>query len=183
MPESKRRLLPHGADRPLVTLIAMDPAYTGDTGLAVIGLEPSGVRGQPEVWAGPARSAECFRWLGETVARLTPRGTRAHLVTESDGYGPGIARKLGIAVGAVEGLLLDLNAIVPGTREDVSSGTWRRALWGRSGVPKGRDAKKAKAQRHALKRWGIPDLGPDASEALCILEWALRRHHHGDRLS
>jgi hypothetical protein len=160
----------------------MDAAYTGRTGLAVIALEPElPATARPAVWSGDARSVECFRWLGSEVAKRTKAGERAQLIVESDAFGPSVARKLGIAIGNIEGLLVDLNATPPGTRVDVASATWRRVVLGKS-LPKGRKALKDAARAHVSMRWGL-DLDADAAEALCILEWGLAKFKRGDLLS
>lgn len=177
----------YGADRPLTTIVALDAAYSGMTGLAVGRLdEPSS---HVRWWSGLALGTEMSEWLGPVVAELTPPGSRAVLVAEADAFGPSVARKLGITIGAVEGLLLDLNAVVQGTRLDVQSRTWRSGTWGAAevkrvaglGKAKARKEWKAKAVARALELLAPfrPDPSGnwthDAAEALVILDWAKQK--------
>lgn len=122
------------------------------------------------------------------MSELTPAGSRAVLVVESDAFGPSVARKLGIAIGAVEGLLIDINAIVPGTRRDVASVTWRKATLPAGTRGEGRAAAKRAAVGRATamlkERYGIAvDLPVDAAEALLILEWARGQYAFGEVLA
>lgn len=155
-------------DRPIVGVVGMDAAgETGTCGLCVVRLDGVG----REWMAGPPVDARTFRWLGERVARLCAPGTRVVMVAEKDAFGPSVGRKLGIGIGAIQGLLLDLNAIAPLSRVDIASVTWR----GPSGIPRGlgRAASKAAAIQVALPFTGVP-VAADAAEAILIAEWGRR---------
>lgn len=174
-------------DRPITVIIAMDAAYSGPTGLALARIDGTdrGVGGAPPRYTqGPVLAGtDMQRWLGLQVAELIKPGERGLLVVESDAFGPSVARKLGIAIGVVEGLLLDIGAIAPQSRIDVASVTWRSEM---GVVAKG--AGRAAAKRAAVmrmtstlaERWGIVQpLAVDEAEALFILSWALTRHSAG----
>lgn len=118
-----------------------------------------------------------YRWLGDTLASVCRPGERVVLVTEADAFGSlTVARQLGIAVGVVEGLLLDLNALDPDTRVDVRTATWRQVL-GKLKPHKGagRAAQKAAAVAWVKATHGV-EMPHDAAEAVCIAEWWARAH-------
>ncbi len=155
-------------DRPIVGVVGMDAAgETGVCGLCVVSLD-----GKYREWyAGPPVDARTFRWLGERVAKLCAPGERVVMVAEMDAFGPSIGRKLGIGIGAIQGLLLDLNAIAPLTRVDIASVTWR----GSAGIKRGMG--RAEAKRAAIAA-AVPIIGfetyADAAEAIHIAEWGRR---------
>lgn len=150
-------------DRPIVGVVGMDAAgETGTCGLCVVSVE-----GRTRDWyAGPPVDARTFDWLGKRVAKLCPPGTRVIMFAESDAFGNGNGRKLGIGVGAVQGLLLDLNAIAPLSRVDLASRTWR-AHAGITVV--GRAECKAAAVKKAYPYVGAT-IPADGAEAVLIAE-------------
>ena len=163
-------------DRPIVGVVALDPAgETGDCGLVVWGRDAwrdsshvdEAVRraSQPAWWVGNPMSVAAFQWLGTEVAGLCPQATRVLLVAESDAFGPSVARKLGIGIGGLQGLLLDLNAISVRSRVDVASVTWRAAVGVRAS---GRDGLKARACKLAAPFVGGKLIPDHAAEALQI---------------
>lgn len=85
-----------------------------------------------------------------------------------------MARKLGIGVGVVEGLLLDLNALDSDSRVDVATSTWRAATSGNGG---GREAAKRRCVAWARKLYGLSeDPTVDAAEAMGIATWYSNEH-------
>lgn len=166
-----RRIAARGSDRAIVGVVGHDPARTGPCGLAILA-HPTLKPGRPPmVRQGPVMSQATFKWLGEAVADLCRPGERVLLVCESDAFGPSVARALGMSVGAVEALLLCINAIEPETRVDVSQATWRRAVLPK--LPRGRDALKAAAVRECRRRYSMPGLGADEAEALLIATYGM----------
>lgn len=154
---------PQGLDRPIVGAVCLDPAYaeSSRSGVAV------GRWGETPVSTGrDVFTHWFFRWLGDAVVATCRPGERLVLVTESTAFGPSIARKLGMACGCVEGLLIDLNAVEPRTRVDVSERVWRKQL-GFDGV--GRTALKRQALERARDiKPALEDREHDEAEALCI---------------
>lgn len=168
-------------DRPIVAVVSMDPAgETGECGLCVWGRQDwyfvdasVGSEQQrpdaaprahlPRLWSGNPLSAAAFMWLGTEVAAACRQAERVLFVAESDAFGPSVARKLGIGIGALQGLLLDLNAIPPKSRVDVASVTWRDAC-GVSGH--GRTSLKARACELAKPYTGGKLVADHAAEAL-----------------
>lgn len=169
------------SDRPIVGVVAQDPALEGPCGLTVRRWDAV-----PECVSIPVRSVAVFRWLGDAVARACRVGERLAFVTERDAFGPSVARKLGIAVGIVEGLLVDLNAVEAESRIDVVSAHWRTVLGKPTKdtieampAPRRRAAWKAAAVAWAQREFGL-ELTHDAAESLAISEW-YRRKYHGKR--
>lgn len=167
-------------DRPVVGVVSLDPAYAGPAGIVVRStLEPP----RAALWtrAMPVRSTRLFRELGDALVAICRPGERLAFVAERDAFGPSVARKLGIATGIVEGLLVDLNAVAPESRVDVASHVWRKVL-GRGAAERVGAYKTATARRKAWKREAVGwaqrvhglELGPDAAEALAISEWWVR---------
>lgn len=147
------------------TIIGHDPAYSGPNGLCVR-------RGDDvHLWAGPLWDAT--DWLGPFLAERMAPDERAVYVAESTAFGPSVARKLGIAVGVIEGFLVDVNAIEAHTRVDVATKSWRAACPFK--VPAGRAAAKAACTRAARAALGRDDVGPDAAEAYWLTEWYRRK--------
>lgn len=168
---------PQGLDRPIVGAVCLDPAYaeSSRSGVAV-GRFDQGENRLADWYKGPISGSfdvfthRFFRWLGDAVVSVCQPGERLVLVAESTAFGPSIARKLGMACGCVEGLLIDLNAVEPRTRVDVSERVWRRKL-GFDGV--GRTALKRQALERARDiKPGLRDSEHDEAEALCIWLWA-----------
>jgi hypothetical protein len=124
-----------------------------------------------------------YRWLGDQVSEVCLPGERVVLVSERDSFGSlSVARQLGIAIGVVEGLLLDLNALDPDSRVDVPTSTWRAMLGAHkpsftADMPKAarRGALKQAAISHVLARFGAR-LPHNAAEAVCIAEWYDNAH-------
>lgn len=171
--------------RPIVGGVSVDPAYSGPCGLAVRRWTTGGGHlDVTHVIALPVRSLKLFRWLGDAVCSIVRPGERLQFIAEADAFGGhAVARKLGIAVGIVEGTLVDLNAVPAGDRLDVTTKVWRTIL-GRARLARVERLKSAKARRKALKDaaidWAREEFGleltADAAEALAINEWARRRH-------
>ena len=171
-------------DRPVVGVVAMDPAYSGNTGLVVRAkdLKAGEVHtGRLFPFCLPVRSTRLFRELGDAVVAVCPPGSRLDFVVEENAY-RGVARKLGIAIGIVEGLLVDCGAVAPESRIDVTTKQWRRVL-GREVAARieriktqagRRAAWKAAAVRWALDKFGL-ELEADAAEALVISQWWVDR--------
>jgi hypothetical protein len=170
-------------ERPVVGVVFMDPAgVTGTCGLAVVsGAEPY-VRVDGDYielapryapvphYAGPPCDQRTFRWLADEVSKLCrpaapglPYG-RVIFAAEQDAFGPSIGRKLGIGIGAIEGTLVDINAIPVNSRVDVSSVTWRRL----AGMParQGRKGYKERAIAMAKPYVGGVDIDGNAAEAV-----------------
>lgn len=171
----KHFVYPQGLDRPIVGAVVLDPAYSGPSGLAVGRWDTT-----PASWQGDILTTGATRWLGDAVTDVCRPGERLVFVAESSAFGGfGVARMLGIAVGAAEGLLIDLNAIEPRTRVDVAAQTWRAALGIR--VPR-KGVRGQLARRQALKLQAVErarDIDPhitlrevDRAEALAIWTWA-----------
>lgn len=168
-------------NRPIAAVVGLDPAYSGNAGLAIL------VRPQLPSGAGLAtlhayRSCKLLdvatqRWLGDTIAEVCRPGECVAFVCESDAFGGhAVARKLGIGIGIVQGLLLDLNATDPDGRVDVATSTWRTVVKlprGRGRIVKGegRALAKARAVAFAEYRFGLTGMPVDAAEAACIAEW------------
>jgi hypothetical protein len=130
----------------------------------------------------PVRSVRLFRELGDAVVEACPPGCRLAFVAERDAFGPSVARKLGICIGIVEGLLVDMQAVAAESRIDVTSSQWRRVFHAeerrrvealKTSTAR-RKAWKALAVAWAQQRFGL-ELGPDAAEALAISEWFVRQ--------
>lgn len=115
-------------------------------------------------------SVESQRWLGDRVSEVCRPGERVVFVAENTAFGGhAVARKLGIGVGVVEGLLLDLNAIDPDSRVDVATNAWRAATSGNGG---GRDRAKRRCVAWARAMYGLAeDPAVDAAEAIGIATW------------
>lgn len=163
--------LPRGLDRPIVGVVGLDPARVGPGGLAVLPhptLKPGHVLQHRQ---GLIVTEATSDWLGEACAALCRPGERVLLVCESDAFGPSIARQLGMAVGAMEMLLLDLHAIEPETRVDVSQATWRRAVFAK--LPKGRKVLKRAAVAEVERRYGVR-MGEDEAEATLIATYGMQ---------
>ncbi len=172
--------------RPVVGVVAQDPAYTGLCGLVVRRFTTgTGVYDATLVHATSihVRSPKLFRWLGDAVAACCRPGERLAFVAEGNAYGSlSVARQLGIAIGIVEGTVVDCNAVAAESRVDVDTRVWRtvftakalaagrKAHPGNSKVNR-RNALKAAAVWWAKQTFGL-ELGPDAAEALAISEWA-----------
>lgn len=157
-------------DRQVAAVVWVDPSTeTGRTGIAVCAINATG--DEPTAiyaYGGPPMSTVTFRWLGETVAAVCGQGERVILGAEQDAYA-GVARALGVTVGALEGLLLDLNAVAAGSRVDVQSVTWRNGAGIRA---RGRPAKKAQALAIAKAGgWVRDDAQHDEAEAACASVW------------
>jgi hypothetical protein len=163
-------------ERPVVGVVFMDPAgVTGTCGLAVVsGHIPSdpawGALVDVPHYAGPPCDQRTFRWLADAVSKLCrpaapglPYG-RVIFAAEQDAFGPSIGRKLGIGIGAIEGTLVDINAIPVNSRVDVSSVTWRRL----AGMParQGRKGYKERAIAMAKPYVGGVDIDGNAAEAV-----------------
>ncbi len=171
--------------RPIVGGVSIDPAYSGPCGLAVRRWSTGGGElDRVHVIALPVRSLKLFRWLGDAVCSIVRPGERLQFIAEADAFGGhAVARKLGIAVGIVEGTVVDLNAVPPGDRLDVTTKQWRTVL-GRRRLDAVERLKSATVRRKALKEaavdWAREEFGlelvADAAEALAINEWARRRH-------
>jgi hypothetical protein len=147
--------------RPVAGVVALDPAVRGDLGLCVW---PRGADAPLDWYAGRAFDHRTTMWLGTTVARLCTPGTRVIFTAESNAFGARVSRALGRAVGCIEGLLVDINAMAPGTLVDVSAYTWR-AHAGIAHVKGRASLKKAAVEAAALWAPGMP---VDAAEA-CLL--------------
>lgn len=170
--------------RPIVGGVSVDPAYSGPCGLAVRRWSTGGGElDRVHVIALPVRSLKLFRWLGDAVCSITRPGERLQFIAEADAFGGhAVARKLGIAVGIVEGTLVDLNAVPPADRLDVTTTQWRTVL-GRARLERVAKLRSVKARRRALKEAAVDwareefgvELAPDGAEALAINEWARRR--------
>ena len=169
----------------VAAVVGLDPAYSGPLGLAVL-TKPG--KELPVVHANgtfAAMELGIQRWLGDVLSAVCRPGERVVLVAEQDAFGGcGVARKLGIGIGIVHGLLLDLNALEPSYGErgriDVQSSTWRSVLPRGARHPKGsakerRAALKAAAVAYVLERFGL-NLPSDAAEAVCIATWWSEQH-------
>lgn len=162
-------VLPRGLDRPIVGVVALDPAYTGASGLCVMAAPKYADRLPTPAWRQATQVDDAtFRWLWTTTAALCRPGERLQFVAESDAF-RGVARMLGITIGRIEGILLATHAIEPDARVDVSQATWRAELDTR---PKGRGALKKAAVRTVRRRFGI-EMPSDAAEATLIALWAI----------
>lgn len=177
--------------RPVAAIIAQDPAYSGPSGLAVLVRGPvvpqpakkrRGVDLPPLAhaqgvylhahWNAPVLTAAAMRWVGERCAEVCRPGERLVFAAEATVFGGrSVCRKLGIGVGAVEGLLVDLNAIDEESRVDWSVQSWRAAC----GIPKGLGRKRAKlrAIKEAKRLFGV-ELYDDEAEA-ALIGWATHR--------
>jgi hypothetical protein len=171
--------------RVVVGSIAVDPAHSGPCGLSVGRWGGKGFEVVHST-ALQVRSMRLFRWLGEAITACVRPGERLLFAAEADAFGGhAVARKLGIAVGIVEGTAVDLNAVAPESRIDVFTRQWRRVL-GTKRLAACATHKTKAARRRALKAaavdWALEKFGlelePDAAEALAINEW-LRRKHAG----
>lgn len=188
--------------RPIAGILGMDPAYSGPAGLAVLvrgpvleaTVKPRGKAAKdyvpvPEAHQqgvylhahrnAPVLTAGAMRWLGERAAEVCRPGERLLFATESTTFGGrDVCRKLGIGVGAVEGLLVDLNAIDEESRLDWACQSWRSAC----GIPKGlgRKRSKLKAIKRAQELFGV-ELYDDAAEAACVA-WATHSALEADAL-
>jgi hypothetical protein len=157
-------------------VFGFDPAYTGPCGIAIL------TRPTPDVVPIVHAHRSCqitdvatTRWLGDKVSEVCRPGERIVFVTEDTAFGGhAVARMLGIAVGIVEGLLVDLNALDPDSRVDVATRTWRAALPG-VGNGGGRTAAKQRAVRWVESAYGIT-MPVDAAEAACIATWWSEDH-------
>lgn len=163
--------------RPVAAIVALDPAYSGDMGIAILVRPPSTANGLAiHSWrSAPPLSVATQRWVGERVSEVCRPGERIVLVTESDAFGgQAVARKLGIGVGSIEGLLLDLNAMDPDSRVDVSQGTWRKVIrladGSRAKKGLGREALKAMARAYVLERFEV-SMPEHAAEAVGVGCW------------
>lgn len=165
-------------DRPIAGVVWCDASVPGSlkgkTGLAVApiiqGMKAWVPGGHDPLWmSGAPMSQVTFRWLGDAVSRVCGKGERIIFAAESDAFGNGIGRGLGLAIGAMEGLLIDLNAVTPGTRLDVASRTWRA---GAGVTAVGRPEAKAQAMLLALRLLGTSEgLDHNAAEAVLAACW------------
>lgn len=173
----------HVRGKPIAAVVALDAAYSGRAGVAILTRsEPGG----PFVHAyrdAPLLNVATQRWLGDQVNAVCRPGERVVLVAEQDAFGGmGVARKLGIGIGSVEGLLIDLNAMEEGTRVDVTTTTWRTIIELADGtrVVKGQGRTRAKglAIAYANERFGLSLEGDNmnAAEAICIGCWYDREY-------
>lgn len=174
-PRSTRfaRTLAHARDcstRPIAAVVGMDPAYKGDAGLCVWRV---GADAPHEWYSGPAIDARTFMWLGNRVAEVCEPGTRVVLAVESNAYGSGIARQLGRAAGAIEGLLVDLNAIESGSVIDVAASEWRRAA-GLEGVTGRAALKRAAVNKAAEYAGSATGMDHNAAEATLLTRCVVR---------
>lgn len=170
--------------RPVVGAASIDPAYSGPCGLVVRRWSTgTGLLDAGSCIALPVRSPKLFRWLTEAVAKVCRPGERLAFIAEADAFGGhAVARKLGIAIGIVEGTLVDCNAVAPESRVDVYTSQWRSVL-GRARLAKVEQLKSRPARRKALKAAAVDwaretfgvELAPDAAEALAINVWAERK--------
>ncbi len=159
-----------GLERPVVAIVGLDPSYSKDGagGLCVLPVDGRPLHHRQSRIIDTA----CARWLGDAVAGVCAPGTRCILVAESTAFGgAGVARKLGMSVGAIELLLLDLNAIEQDTRIDVATNTWRTELRKKL---KGAEAWKKAARDYVRKRFGI-EMKTDEAEATVIACWGLAK--------
>lgn len=174
---------PRGLDRPIVGVVGMDVAYSGKSGFCVLP-HPVLKPGFALQWReGLSITEATSTWLGEACASLCRPGERLLFVAEADAFGgQAVARKLGMAVGAIEGLLLDLHAIEPDTRIDAYQATWRRATLTVPAtpggkvrpLPRGRATLKRAAIAEAERRYGIR-MPEHAAEGTLIATWCLER--------
>lgn len=175
-------------DRPIAGVVFCDPSVPGSlkgkTGIAVVGIgvqvDHYVVGASPKWMSGAPMSQVTFRWLGDAVSAICGKGERIIFAAESDAFGNGIGRGLGLAIGAMEGLLIDLNAVTPGTRLDVASVTWRAGAGVSAAVKanpdpelSGRENAKAHAVRMAtvLLNGITPGLDHNAAEAVLAACW------------
>lgn len=165
--------------RPIAAVVGLDAAYSGPAGLSVLARKPDGAVFLAGWRTGSLREVGTYRWLGDVLGgseAVCRPGERVVLVAESDAFGGmAVARKLGRGVGAIEGLLLDLNATDPDSTVDVTTTTWRTAIRladGR-GCPKGigRVVAKQRAIEFVEERYGVAGMPVDAAEATCIATW------------
>ncbi len=165
-PQRKGWSAARGLERPIVAIVGLDPSYAKDGagGLCVLPVDGRPLHHRQSRIIDTATA----RWLGDAVAGVCRPGERCILVAESTAYGgAGIARKLGMSVGAIELLLLDLNAIEPDTRIDVATNTWRTELKKRL---KGREAWKKAARDYVRARFGL-EMRSDEAEATVMAAW------------
>lgn len=183
--------------RPVAALVGLDPAYSGPAGLAVLvrgasmpATERPKQRKARAAWTqtpeahqegvylhahrnAPVLTAAAMRWVGERCAEVCRPGERIVFASEATAFGSkSVCRKLGIGVGAVEGLLVDLNAIDEESRVDFAAKTWRSLAGIAAGG--GRLKLKERAIRRAEELFGVVGLYDDEAEAACIA-WALHR--------
>lgn len=180
--------------RPVAAILGMDPAYSGPAGLAVLvrgpvleavpkprsrklakDYVPVPEAHQQGVYLhahrnAPVLTAAAMRWVGERCAEVCRPGERIIFASEATVFGGRtVCRKLGIGVGAVEGLLIDLNAIDEESRVDLQVKSWRSACGIPSGL--GRQRAKQRAIKRAAELFGVEGLYDDEAEAACIA-WA-----------
>jgi hypothetical protein len=157
--------------RPIAGVVGLDPAVRGDLGLAVWAC---GADAPLDWYAGKAFDSCTTLWLGSAVSRLCQPGERVVFAAESNAFGARVSRALGRAVGSIEGMLVDINAMTPGTLVDVSAYTWREDA-GIANV-KGRTALKAAAVEAALP-WATMATGMpvDAAEAFLLARCVVRQ--------
>jgi hypothetical protein len=170
----KNPRVPTGIDRPIRLIVALDPAYTGPCGVCAL---PLGGDLAPDYsgayhWQGVMLREASFRGIADAVAERLNPGERALFVTESDAFGPSVARKLGMSTGALEGLLIDIGAMQEGTRLDVSQATWRRGILPRP-IPVGRTKLKRAAMKYAAELYQR-ELRADEAEAALIAAYIAR---------
>ncbi len=156
--------------RPIAAVVGFDPAYTGPCGFGIL------TRPDPDKQPVLHSHRTCqitevatTRWLGDQLSEICRPGERVLFVTESTAFGGhAVARMLGIAVGYVESVLTDLNAMDPDSRVDVATRTWR------AGIGIGNGGGRAAAKRRAIAwveaAYGLT-LPVDSAEAVCIASW------------
>jgi hypothetical protein len=169
--------------KPVAAIVALDGAYSGNAGIAVLTRPEPGGSFVHAYRDAPLLNVATQRWLGDQVNAVCRPGERVVLVAEQDAFGGmGVARKLGIGIGSVEGLLIDLNAMEEDTRVDVTTTTWRTVVELRDGtrIAKGggRPRAKALAIAYVNERFGLALQGNNvnAAEAICIGCWYDREH-------
>lgn len=161
--------------RPVAAIVGLDPAYSGPTGLSVLVRTKDGGVKLHAHGSFPALELGIQRWLPDVVAQVCRPGERVVLVSECDAFGGhAVARKLGIGIGVVQGLLTDLNAIDPDSRVDVSQGTWRKLMPGfKHGM--GRAAAKACAIKWVESTYKVT-MPADEAEAVVIASWYSKKN-------
>lgn len=170
-------------------VLTLDPASKANSGLAY--------RSIGKVWTPHTKQLRCPEWyfsgsiwssvmhddLARMIAATVPRGGRVvYAATATAYFGNGLA--MGRAIGAIEGMLHDLNVFPDGdTVWEIQDSTWRYREYTLEDRTKIKEIKDTKERRMALKAMAVAtvyarykiEVDDNAAEAILLNDYVQRK--------